>query len=52
MTRKKKRTSMSRAEALRVEQRTDALVRIGLDGSQWWDVLQFIAEKAKEAGSC
>ena len=51
MTRKKKRTGMSKAEALRVQQRTDELVMIRLDGAQWWDVVQYVSEKSKEAGS-
>jgi hypothetical protein len=49
---KKKRTGVSRAEALRVRQRTDELVMIRLDGAQWWDVVQYVAEKAREPGSC
>jgi len=51
MKRKKKRTGTSRAEALRVQQRTDELVMIRLDGAQWWDVVQYVSEKSTEAGS-
>ena len=49
--RKKKRAGVSKAEALRVQQRTDELVLIRLDGAQWWDVVQYVAEKGKEKGS-
>src|SRR5438105_990841 len=49
---KKKRAGVSKAEALRVQQRTDELVMIRLDGAQFWDVVQYVSEKATEAGSC
>jgi hypothetical protein len=52
MKRRKKRTGMSKAEALRVQQRTDELVMIRLDGAQWWDVVQYVSEKSTESGSC
>src|SRR5215831_3327842 len=50
--RKKKRTGQSRADKLRMEQRLDDIVRIRLDGAQWWDVREFVSEKEREQGSC
>jgi hypothetical protein len=48
---KKKRAGVSKAEKLRVAQRVDELVRIRLDGAQWWDVREYVREKEQEDGS-
>ena len=46
-----KRPGISRAEALRVEQRITDIVRIRLDGAQFYDVREFVREAEQEDGS-
>jgi hypothetical protein len=48
---KKKREGVSKAEALAVAARVDELVRIRLDGAQFWDVREYVREKEAEDGS-
>src|ERR1700722_14452532 len=44
---------MARAKADKAlaARRTEEILRIRLDGAQWWDVVQFIREKQGEPGS-
>src|SRR5262245_36644479 len=51
MKEKKKRPGVSKAEALRVAQRVEELVRIRLDGAQWWDVCEYVREQEQTDGS-
>jgi len=47
----KKRTGVSKAEALRVARRVEEVLRIRLDGAQFWDVCEYVREKERESGS-
>src|SRR5216683_221680 len=48
---KKLRTGVRKADALRVAQRVEELVRIRLDGAQWWDVREYAREMEQTDGS-
>jgi hypothetical protein len=49
--RKKKRAGVSQATALRTQRRVDELLRIRLDGAEFWDVREYVREKENEEGS-
>ncbi len=51
MAKKKKRTGVSKAEALTVQRRVDELVRIRLDGAQFHDVREYVSEQQAVEGS-
>jgi hypothetical protein len=40
-----------RANAPQTERRVSELLRIRLDGAEWWDVVKYVREKEKEKGS-
>jgi hypothetical protein len=42
---------MARADKAQVARRIDDVLRIRLDGAEFWDVREFVREKEKEAGS-
>src|SRR5258708_7151856 len=51
MKAKKKRTGVSKAEALLVAQRVEEVLRIRLEGAQFWDVREYVREQEQENGS-
>jgi hypothetical protein len=42
---------MAKADKALAARRLDDILRIRLDGAQWWDVREFVREKEKEEGS-
>src|ERR1700676_4579409 len=42
---------MAQADKALSGRRTEDLLRIRLDGAEWWDVVQFVREKQAEEGS-
>jgi hypothetical protein len=42
---------MAKADKALALRRVDDILRIRLDGAQWWDVREFVREKEKEPGS-
>jgi hypothetical protein len=42
---------MAKADKALVQRRVDDLLRIRLDGAQWWDIREFVREKEQEQGS-
>lgn len=42
---------MAKADKALSARRVDDILRIRLDGAQWWDVVEFVREKQQECGS-
>lgn len=41
----------AKATKLQTERRIDGLLRLRLDGAEWWDIREYVREKEVEAGS-